>query len=287
MPFTAAAVQFAPRMGDVVENVRRMGEIIRQCAEEGAELVVFPECAVSGYAIEAGVNEVALEPGELLARLSTAVGTLSRPVDVVVGFYEKNYGQPFNSAGYFELGDSPRVTHVYRKFFLPTYGVFDEERYAQTGQDLGVFNTRFGRLGILICEDVWHSVMSPLVAVSGAEMVIVPIASPARGFSEEKPGNVLRYERMLKALADEHGMFALASCLAGFEGGKGLAGTSSIWSPLGENLGQSPALGEAIVVAEIDFDLCRIARSKSPLLNDLQSRWARVQDLVRETEVDG
>lgn len=286
MPFTAAAVQFAPRMGDVVENIRRMGEIVRQCADEGADLVVFPECATSGYALEGGVNEVSLEPGDLLSRLVDAVGDLPKPVDVVIGFYEKNYGQPFNAAGYFELGDAPRVLHVYRKFFLPTYGVFDEERYTQTGQDLGVFDTRFGRVGTLICEDVWHSVMSMLVAVNGAEMVIVPIASPARGFSEDKPGNVLRYERMLKALADEHGMFAVASCLSGFEGGKGLAGTSSIWSPLGDNLGQAPALGESIVMAEIDFDLCRIARSQSPLLNDLQSRWARVQELVAETDAE-
>lgn len=284
MPFTAASVQFAPRMGDVSANLERMAEIIRQCADEGADLVVFPETAVSGYMIEGGVTEVALDPVDLCRRLSTLVGPLDHPVDVVVGFYEAVQGQPFNGAAYMELGDSPHVVHVYRKFFLPTYGVFDENRFVQAGHDVGVFSTRLGRVAILICEDVWHSILTTLCAVQGADVAIVPIASPARGFSEDKPSNVLRYERMLKALADEHGMYAISSCLSGFEGGKALAGASRIYSPYGDCLAESAPLGESIVMAEIDLDLVGAARAKSPLLSDLQARWARVRQMFLETE---
>jgi predicted amidohydrolase len=284
MPFTAATVQFAPRMGDVAANLERMAEIIRQCASEGADLVVFPEAAVSGYMIEGGVTEVALAPADLCSRLAELVGKLDHPVDVVVGFYETAHGQPHNSAAYLELGENPKVLHVYRKFFLPTYGVFDENRYCQAGHDVGVFNTRLGRIAILICEDVWHSILCTLCAIKGADVAIVPIASPARGFSEDKPSNVLRYERMLKALSDEHGMYAISSCLSGFEGGKGLAGASRIYSPYGECLAESPALGESIVMSSIDIDLVAASRAKSPLLSDLQARWARVRQMFLEAE---
>lgn len=284
MPFSAATVQFAPRMGDVAANLERMAEIIRQCAEEKADLVVFPETAVSGYMIEGGVTEVALAPEDLCQRLEKLIGPLNHPVDVVTGFYEWAHGQPHNSAAYMEFGDHSRVVHVYRKFFLPTYGVFDENRFVQAGHDVGVFDSRLGRMALLICEDVWHSILCTLCAIRGADVAIVPIASPGRGFSEDKPGNVLRYERMLKALSDEHGMYAISSCLSGFEGGKGLAGASRIYSPYGECLAESNPLGESIVMADIDVDLVSASRAKSPLLSDLQARWALVRQMFLETE---
>lgn len=101
-------------------------------------------------------------------------------LDVVVGFYERDEGAYYNSAAYLELPH--RVVHVHRKVFLPTYGVFDEERYLARGRRVEAFRTRFGRAALLICEDFWHSITATIAALDGAEVIYVPSASPARGF---------------------------------------------------------------------------------------------------------
>ena len=220
MPFKVAAIQFSPSKGDVPGNLDRIAGLAKKASSEGADLCVFPESAVAGYVLEGGASENSLAPDELLFELTKRLDGLGLTIDLLVGFYEKNSGQPYNSAAYVQIGgDGSRLIHVYRKFFLPTYGVFDEERFHTKGREIGVFDTRLGRFGVLICEDVWHSVLATLCAVNGAEVLLVPSASPVRGFADEKPGNVLRYERMLRGLSEEHGMFSVAAMLTGFEGG--------------------------------------------------------------------
>lgn len=281
MPFAVAACSFAPFKGRVSENLDRIAERCHQACTEGAELIVFPEAALTGYVLEGGVLELALAGEDLLAELGARLSALPRPLDVLIGFYERAEGDLFNSAAYLELGPSgARLVHVYRKFFLPTYGVFDEERYVTPGRELGVFETRLGRMGIAICEDVWHSIIGTLLAVHGAQLVLVPSASPARGFGGPVPGNVLRYERMLRALSEEHGVYSVNAQLAGFEGGKGFIGTSMVYDPFGKQLVQSPLMKECIVLAEVDFDLITVARAKKPLLGDLLSAWSGIRRIV-------
>ncbi len=287
MAFVAAVIQIKPTLGDVQLNLDRIAEAALQCSEEGADLAVFPECAVSGYLIEGASVEASLTTEELCGELEKRLNGLKRPLDIVIGYYEKTEGQPFNSALYCECAEGKvKAIHQHRKFFLPTYGVFDEARFTQPGQDIAAFTSRLGRFGILICEDVWHSVLPTLLAVNGADVLLVPAASPGRGFAGTKPENVLRYERMLKAAADEHGIFTLSSCLVGFEGGKGMSGGSLIFDPFGNILAEAPLLEENIVMAELDLRLVAAARAKAPLLTDLQSRWARVQELADETRVE-
>ncbi|MBI3721220.1 MAG: beta-ureidopropionase, partial [Fimbriimonas ginsengisoli] len=172
----------------------------------------------------------------------------------------------------------------YRKFFLPTYGVFDEERFVSRGRELGVFDTSLGRIGVLICEDVWHSVLAALLALRGAQVVVVPSASPARGFSGELPDNLERYERMLRAVSEEHGVWCLNCQLCGFEGGKGFVGGSSVVDPFGRVAARSPVMDEHVLLAEIDLDQVQLARSQTPLVSDLQSAWGDVKRLASDTE---
>lgn len=284
MAFRAASVQFRPDMGQIAHNLDRMAEIVRQAAtDEGAGLVVFPETAVSGYYVQGGANENALSPDELRCEFEQRLEGIT--VDVLTGFYEKETGQPYNSAGYFSFSSGgSKTVGVYRKFFLPTYTVFDEDRYVARGTSLGLFETRFGRIGVLICEDVWHSVLGTLLALNGAQMVCAPIASPARGFSGDEPGNVERYERMLRAMAEEHGLFTLSSMLTGFEGGKGLAGGSTIFDPFGNRLAKGEILDEHMVVAEVDFDMIEVARAKAPLLADLKGSWETVMKIAGQVK---
>src|SRR5258708_38040331 len=100
------------------------------------------------------------------------------------------------------------VGHVRRKFFLPTYGVFDEERFVERGRDIRAFDTSWGRAAILICEDAWHSLTATIAALEGAQLVIVPSASPARGMRTDEagtglPAGVVRWERIVRGIADE------------------------------------------------------------------------------------
>lgn len=271
MPFTLACGQLRSTLGEVQKNLDHLVESLLQAESEGADLVVFPETIVSGYFVEGANLECALTPAELLAEVRRRLPSGPHP-DAVIGFYEKVEGRPCNSAAYLDL-KAGEVLNVHRKFFLPTYGVFDEARFVQPGHEVKAFDTRFGRVGILICEDVWHSVLSTLLAVQGADMILVPAASPARGFQGDKPSNVDRYERMLHLVSDEHGVYAASACHVGFEGGRGLAGGSFIFDPFGRRLAAGPVIDEALILAECDLDVSSAARAQTPLLSDLKSRW--------------
>ena len=284
MPLTVACAQIAPLKAEVSTNLDKIAAVALQAASEGADLVLFPEAATTGYFLEGGVLESSLTAHEVCEGLKCRISSaLSKPLDVCLGFYENAEGQLFNSAGYFALNrDSCMVQGTYRKFFLPTYGVFDEERFVARGRRLGVFDTRFGRLGILICEDVWHSVLPTLTAVSGAQILLVPTASPARGFSDNQIGNLDRYQRLLRGIAEEHGIFCVNTQLCGFEGGKGFVGGSMVIDPMGRVMVQSPIGEEHLLMATLDLDLIRLARAQSPLISDLQEAWGDVKEIVEE-----
>jgi N-carbamoylputrescine amidase len=279
MKFKLACAQFAPVKKQVAANIAKMAEMTRAAMDEGVDILVFPEGATAGYFLEGGVLECALTTAELLSQFSAAVGHLEKAIDVVIGFYESDSGELYNSAAYLSLGPAGnQVVHVYRKFFLPTYGVFDEERFVGRGTEVSVFETRFGTASILICEDVWHSIMPTLAAVKGANLLLIPSASPARGFTSQQPSNLLTWQRLLLATADEHNVYIANAQLCGFEGGKGFPGGSMIVDPTGKLLIQGPMQDEHLVVAEADSELVELARSRSPLLSDLRSAWS---DLVR------
>ncbi|HET7791196.1 MAG TPA: NAD+ synthase, partial [Gemmatimonadales bacterium] len=200
-------------------------------------------------------------------------------VDLCVGFYEVFQNHLFNSCLYVTLGGKkPEVRHVHRKVFLPTYGVFDEERFVDRGQDgVRAFETAWGgRAAILICEDAWHSLAATIAALDGAQLIIVPSASPARGSAVDEDGahlpeSMVRWERVVRGIAEEHGVFVALANLVGFEGGKGFPGASAIIDPSGRLLVRGPLFDEALVTAEIDFSQITQVRADSPLLSDLQS----------------
>ena len=277
-----ALSQFRPNKGEYAENVTRIGAVITQAAQldPKPDLVVFPETATSGYFVEGGVKELAVTAGTLARDLAAAYQ--GPAIDVVVGFYERFQNHIYNSALYVTLDTKkkPAVRHVHRKVFLPTYGVFDEERFVDRGQD-GVrsFETGWGgTAAILICEDAWHSLAATVAALEGAQLLIVPSASPARGTGEDDdckgealPASVVRWERIVRGIAEEHGVFVALANLVGFEGGKGFPGASAVIDPTGCIIARGPLFEEALLTADIDLDALTTARSDSPLLADLQS----------------
>ncbi|MGD2134570.1 MAG: nitrilase-related carbon-nitrogen hydrolase, partial [Gemmatimonadales bacterium] len=229
--------QFTPQKGDYAENLRRMGGILAQVGglDRPPALLVFPETAPTGYFVEGGVRELAVTAGTMYRDLA-AQHALSgaAPLDVVVGFYEEYRNRYYNSALYATVGGAqPGIRHVHRKIFLPTYGLFDEERFVDHGQVVRAFDTAWGRVALAICEDAWHSIVPMLAALDGAQLLVIPSASPARGIApdsectgdaERRPPTVRRWELLGRQIASEHGLYVALAQLAGFEGGKGLQG---------------------------------------------------------------
>lgn len=278
MPRVAIA-QIRPAKGEYAANLQKIGGVLARIAklDPPVDLVIFPETVTSGYFVEGGVRDVAVTAGTLFRDLSVeheAAGAHS--VDVAVGFYEVFQNHFYNSCLYASLGNaSSRIRHVHRKVFLPTYGVFDEERFVERGRDIQAFDTRFGRVAILICEDAWHSITGTIAALQGAQLVIVPSASPARGTGMDEegtrlPASVVRWERILKGIADEHGVWIAFASLVGFEGGKGFPGGSVLVSPGGEIVLRGPLFEEAVLTYDLDFEELTRARAESPLLADLE-----------------
>jgi len=276
-----AVAQFKPAKGEYAANLQRIGGLLARLGErpDPPDLLILPEAAMAGYLLEGGVREVAVTAGKLFEDLEGQHQTSGGPpLDIVVGFYERWRDRLYNSALYAKLGGaSPGIVHVHRKVFLPTYGVLDEERFVEAGHEVRVFDARWGKAALLICEDAWHSLPPAVAALRGAQLVIIPSASPARGMApgeEEitRPGNVARWERIARSVAEEHGVWVVVAQLVGFEGGKGFAGGSVVATPRGEIQARGPLWEESLVEAEVDLDEIARARADQPLLADLETQ---------------
>lgn len=280
--FTAAAVQIAPQKGDVAANLGRIADAAIRSSSEGADLVVFPETSTSGYFLQGGVADAALTTDSLAGELSGRLRELTRPLDVILGFYERADEGFYNSAAHLACTASGcEVVHLHRKFFLPTYGVFDEERFVTRGGHIGSYRCRFGDFAILICEDIWHSISATIAALSGAEALVAISASPARGFAGDNIENLERYERLLRSISEEHGVWTINSMLVGFEGGKGFTGGSMIVDPLGRVVARGPTAQEHMLMAEVDMNEVARARAASPLLSDLKCSTLEIIRLLK------
>ena len=137
--------------------------------EPSPQLLQLRRRGDSGYFVE-GQWRVAVTAGTLARDLAMAyadaAGEGAPTLDVILGFYEKWRDTMHNSAMYVRLGDGePNIMHVHRKTFLPTYGLFDEERFVERGHDIQAFATPWGRGAMLVCEDAWHSLSATIAAV--------------------------------------------------------------------------------------------------------------------------
>jgi NAD+ synthase (glutamine-hydrolysing) len=291
-PFvTLALAQFQPRKGDYAGNLARVGELLAQAAalEPRPQLVCFPETAMTGYFLEGGVHEHAVTTGRLAADLHRIYAG-GPPIDVCAGFYEIWRNKLYNSALYLSLGETtPIVRHVHRKVFLPTYGLFDEERFVERGRDIRAFDTPWGRAAILVCEDAWHSLTGTIAALDGAQLLIVPSAPPARGAwpkTDDVPGpaSISRWERLTRDMAEEHGLYIALANLVGSEAGKQFPGCAMLAGPKGDVRVRGPLWTEALVVATIDLADVTRARADMPLIADLETMMPHLRESLAKVD---
>ena len=185
--------QIAPRLGDREWNFRLHLEQIRAARAADADLVVFPELSLTGYFLRDMVPDVAIRAdGPEIEELLAAAGRTA----VVVGFVEESPRHRFYNAALYAEGG--RVVHVHRKVYLPTYGLFDEQRYFAAGDRIRAFDTAgFGRVGILICEDFWHLSAAAIMQAEEVDVLVVrgQLARPGRPGAENPHRRDLRPSR--------------------------------------------------------------------------------------------
>jgi len=281
-PFVHVAIaQFKPRKADFRSNLARLGELFAQLEDldPHPNLLALPETALTGYFLEGGVREEAMTAGALARELDAAYRANARSqrlIDVTLGFYEVWNNKLYNSAMYVTLGNGePQIRHIHRKMFLPTYGLFDEERFVERGTEVRAFDTSWGRAAMLVCEDAWHSMTATIAALDGAQVIFVCSAPPARGpwpKEDDVPGpaSVSRWERLIRDIADEHGVYVTLANLVGSEGGKLFPGSALLAGPKGEVRGRGPLWEEALVTTTFDLADVTRARADMPLVADLE-----------------
>ncbi|GGJ06241.1 carbon-nitrogen hydrolase [Alicyclobacillus cellulosilyticus] len=262
--FKVALGQVRPVLGDVAANVEKHLAWAARAREEGASLIVFPELGLTGYQVQDLTLDVARPPAHPdIQRLVAA----SQDLDIVFSFVEESDEHLFYVAcAYAAEG---RMVALHRKVFLPTYGMFDEGRYVAPGRRFAAFPTRFGRAGMLICEDAWHLTSPYLLALDGAHLLILPASSPARSVQDEEGfGSQSFWRKLLEVYARLLGVHILFVNRVGFEDGVGFFGGSFVMAPDGERIAEAPVLQEALVTAEVDLTLLRRVRYTTPILRD-------------------
>jgi NAD+ synthase (glutamine-hydrolysing) len=249
MKFKLAVAQIDAAVGNIESNLGHHLEVVEKAKRDGAQIVVFPELSLTGYTLRDLAWEVALNPFTdlRLAPLREA----SKSVTIVLGLVESadNHGI-YNSAVFLEDGF---VKHVHRKVYLPTYGMFEEGRYFSQGREVAAFDSKHGRFGLLVCEDLWHISLPYLLALDGAEVIFSLTASPSRiapGTSDMDAARVNHehhrtYARLLSS-------YLVFSNRVGYEDGVNFWGGSAVISPGGVMVSTAKLFEQDLILAEID-----------------------------------
>jgi len=264
MDFTVALAQIKPKLGCVADNLALAEAAVAEGINAGAGLVLFPELALTGYFLKDLVPDVALSlDAPEIARLKE----LSRHIAIAIGCVEVSPDYRFfNSALYLEDGE---IRHVHRKVYLPTYGMFDEQRYLARGERFRAFDSRFGRLGILICEDMWHLSASYLLAMDGATTLFCLSSSPGRGVSDEESlGSTAAWQKLTATTAMFLNCRILYCNRVGYEDGVNFWGGSEAVGPAGNVIARGKLLEEDLVLARVEEGALRRERIFSPMMRD-------------------
>ena len=172
MKLNLAMAQIATKLGDVESNLEKHHDYIQQAKNHKADLVICPELSLTGYVLQDLVASVARKPIESDPTFKHLLKT-SHDLDLVVGFVDEDSRHRFYIASAYLSGG--KVLHVHHKVYLPTYGLFDEGRFFAWGDQVRSFETRFGRAGLLICEDFWHASPPYLLWLDGADLMLPAI----------------------------------------------------------------------------------------------------------------
>lgn len=275
MRLKLALAQINTKLGDVQANLDKHLSLIDEARQQKTDLLVFPELSLTGYVLQDLVSFVAHRPTDddpIFKPLLQA----SHDLDLVVGFVDEDSRHRFFIASAYLSGG--KVLHVHHKVYLPTYGLFDEGRFFAWGDSVRAFDTRFGRMGMLICEDFWHASPPYLLWLDGADILLFSSASPGRGLGDNEKLESARWvERINMAYASMFTCFVAHANRVGYEDGLHFWGGTTVFDPNGEELVHGPYNEEALTYAELDLNQLRRTRARLPLLRDERTGLVRIE----------
>jgi len=232
-----ALAQIRPKLSP--DNLKKHIEFIKKSS---ADLVVFPELSMNGYKIKDALLEDAFEV-EFFKKLKF-------DKDVVLGAAIKEDKKIFNAALYLS-----KDIFIHKKVHLPTYGVFEEGRFFFAGDEFKVFDTKFGKTCMFVCEDVFSGDAINFVSKEKPDLIIVIAASPAREFKENSLLIDEQWSALLKSMAILSGAYVAFCNRVGFEDGLGFWGGSKVINPKGEVEISASYFEEELVECELNHHL--------------------------------
>jgi len=249
-----AMAQINVIVGDIEGNARKIAEWTDRAIEQNADVVTFPELALTGYPPE----DLLLKPQFIDANM-TAIGKLAartHGITAIVGFVDRKE-DIYNAAAVISDGE---LRAVYHKMFLPNYGVFDEFRYFQAGRDCPVFRIGDATVGVSICEDIWYA-DGPFVqqSLSGGAEVLLNISS-----SPYHAGKRMWRERMLGARAGDNTVIVAYNNLVGGQDELVFDGDSMVLNQHGKIVARGRQFEEDLVIVDLDVESVFRARLHDP-----------------------
>jgi predicted amidohydrolase len=259
--FKLALAQMTCERADKVTNLRKMRKLAAKAKKQGADLVIFPEFSLTGYVVRDEIYELAEKiPGPSV----DSVKSISHETKIHIVFgmpelSEKTQATVYNAA---VLVSPKGFVGKYRKMYLPTHSVFEEKRYFRPGYEAAAFNTQLGRIGLIICYDIFFPEVCRLVRLEGAQLIVCISASPAI--------RKVFFETLASARAIENTAFLAYVNLVGTEDGLQFWGGSRLIGPQGKIICKAKYDEEDLVTCEIDYADLRSIEAFVPTLRDLR-----------------
>jgi predicted amidohydrolase len=259
--FKVALAQICCKQGDKTENLKKIETTVRQAKKQAADLVIFPELSLTGYVVRDQIYELAETiPGPSIKAIeSIARETRTHIVFGMPELSQKTRATICNTA---VLVGPQGLIGKYRKMYLPTHSVFEEKRYFRPGYQTAAFDTDIGKLGLIICYDIFFPEVSRLTRLQGAQLMICISASPSvrRTF----------FEALTVARAIENTAFLAFVNLVGIEDGLQFWGGSRLIGPGGKVLVQAKYDEEDLVMCDVDYADIKPVETFAPTLRDLR-----------------
>lgn len=256
-----ALAQISCYQGNKEKNLETIKKNVVRAKREGAQLVIFPELSLTGYVVRDQIYELA----ERIPGPSTrVVEKLAKENELHIIFgmpetCEKAQATLYNSA---VLVGPNGFIGKYHKMYLPTHSIFEEKRYFRPGYQVSVYNTKLGKIGLVICYDIYFPEVTRLTRLKGAQLIVCISASPGirRAF----------FETLTAARAIENTAFLAYVNRAGIEDGLQFWGGSRLIGPSGRIIAEAKYDEEDFVVAEMDYADAKQVEAFVPTLRDLR-----------------
>ncbi len=260
-------------------NLARHMSLIEEAVKENISAIAFPELSLTGYNVQDAAQDIALHIDD---KAFDPLRELSRDITIICGGIELSdeYGV-YNSAFLFEDG---LARSAHRKIYLPTYGMFEEMRYFSPGQKVEALSSkRLSKIGIAICEDMWHVSVPYLLAHQGAKLLFVLMSSPLRlAPGQTKPAIVQQWQQIISTYSFLFSSYVACVNRIGNEDSFTYWGNSSVSGPDGAPLASAPLFKPGSFDVTIDLDAVKQARMHSShfLDEDLRLFAAELRDIM-------